>query len=89
MAVLTSVESAWPKAKEVLSRIRAEAETPEHINDQPNTKPAAHLARELKNPRFNKLDHGPIAAAKMGLPVIEAECKFFAAWICQLRALAN
>ena len=89
VAVLAGVESTWSKAQEVLSRVRAAAETPEYINDQPETKPAAHLARELKNPRFNKLDHGPIAAAKMGLPVIEAECKFFAAWIKQLRGLSN
>ncbi len=88
VAALVSVEITWAKAGEVLSRIRAAAETPEHINDQPDTKPAAHLAHELKNPRFNKLDHGPNAAAKMGLSVIEAECKFFAAWINQLRNLA-
>lgn len=89
VAVLVGVETSWAKAREMLARIRAAAETPEHINDQPDTKPAAHLERALRNPRFNKLDHGPIAAAKMGLPVIEAECKFFAAWISQLRKLAN
>jgi hypothetical protein len=89
VAVLTRVETGWAKAGEALSRVRAAVETPGHINGHPDTKPAAHLARELKNPRFNKLDHGPIAAAKMGLPIIEAECKFFAAWIKQLRGLAN
>jgi len=89
VATLVSVEKNWATAQVNLSRVRAEAETPEHINDQPETKPAAHLARVLKSPKFSKLDHGPIAAAKMGLPVIEAECKFFAAWINQLRSLAN
>ncbi len=86
---LVSVETEWAMASKSLSRIRGSAETPEHINDQPETKPAAHLARELKNPLFGKLNHGPLAAAKMGLPIIEDECKFFAAWIRQLRGLAT
>jgi hypothetical protein len=89
VTTLVSVEKAWALAVTSLSRIRADVETPEHINDQPETHPAAHLAGELKAPKFSKLDHGPIAAAKMGLPVIEAECKFFAAWINQLRSLST
>jgi hypothetical protein len=89
VATLVSVEKSWATAQVSLSRVRAEAETPEHINDQPETKPAAHLARLLKSPKFSKLDHGPIAAAKMGLTIIEAECKFFAAWSNQLRNLSN
>ncbi len=86
---LVSVEKEWGVASKNLSRIRDSAETPEHINDQPETKPAAHLARELKNPRFGKLNHGPLAAEKMGLPIIEAKCKYFASWINKLRSLSK
>ncbi len=89
VATLVKVEKNWASAETVLAHIREKAETPEHINDRPETKPAAHLARALKSPKFNKPNHGALAASKMGLDIIEAECKFFAAWINQLRSLSN
>lgn len=85
---LTSVERSWARSAAELGTIRQRADTPEHINEKPETKPAAHLERLLKSPRFNKVDHGPIAAARMGLPCIERECLYFAAWLQRLRALA-
>ena len=85
---LTSVERSWARNTVELSTIRQQAQTPEHINDQPETKPAAHLERLLKSPRFSKVDHGPIAAARMGLPCLERECLHFAAWLRRLRELA-
>ena len=88
MATLTRLEPAWQAASDVLTAARAAAESPEHINDRPETKPAAHLERELKNPGFRKRRHGPVAAQKIGLAKIEAECAFFAAWLSQIRALA-
>lgn len=86
---LTQVERGWQVASEALTAVRAAAESPEHINDSPQTKPAAHLERELKNPRYRKALHGPSAARKIGLARIEAECAFFAEWLTQLRALAQ
>ena len=59
----------------ICSPARAAAESREHINDRPVTKPAAHLEHEL-----NK----PIAEQK-----IKAECGFFAARLAQIRALAS
>lgn len=87
VVTLTGVERNWVRHTAVLSTIRRDADTPEHINDRPETKPAAHLERLLKSPRFSKLDHGPIAAARMGLPCIEQECLHFAAWLQRIRAL--
>ncbi|MFZ4858015.1 MAG: DUF4276 family protein [Desulfuromonadaceae bacterium] len=86
---LTRVEPAWQAAAAVLTAIRSAAESPEHINDRPETKPAAHLERELSNPGYRKRRHGPIAAQKIGLSKIEAECAFFAAWLAQIRGLAQ
>jgi hypothetical protein len=88
VVTLSSVEKLWGVATDRLAAIRQKVETPEHINDHPETKPAAHLARELRNPRFSKVDHGPIAAGRIGLSKIESECKHFAAWVQKLRALA-
>ena len=84
---LVEVESTWGGAVEALTAARNAAATPEHINDRPETKPAAHLERELKNPNYRKRRHGPIAAQKIGLNKIEEECVFFAAWLAQIRAL--
>ncbi len=90
VAALTQVNHSWSKTSiERLVAIRAAAASPEHINDRPETKPAAHLERELTAPRYSKRTHGPIAAQKIGLAKIEAECAFFAAWLVQIRELAQ
>jgi len=73
----------------ILIAVRAASMSPEHINDHPDTKPAAHLERELKNPSYRKCRHGPIAAKKIGLTKIEAECAFFAGWLAELRRLVG
>jgi hypothetical protein len=90
VTALTQVSSSWSKKSiERLVEIRAASESPEHINNRPETKPAAHLERELNNPSYRKRRHGPIAAQKIGLAKIEAECAFFAAWLAQIRKLAQ
>ena len=86
---LARVESSWQAATAALTAVRNAAESPEHINDRPETKPAAHLERELTNPSYRKRRHGPIAAQKIGLTKIESECAFFAAWLAQIRELAQ
>lgn len=86
---LTRVEPSWHVAHATLTAARLAVESPEHINNRPDTKPAAHLERELNNPSYRKRRHGPIAAQKIGLPRIEAECAFFAAWLTQIRMLAR
>jgi hypothetical protein len=82
---LIALEEVWKKSKNILQKIRNNAESPEHINDSPSTKPAAHLERELKDPPYKKTRHGPIAAKKIGLSRIESECQFFKSWIEKLR----
>ena len=84
---LTQLEAEWAKATAVLLKIKNAAQSPEHINDKPETKPAAHLERELTSPKYRKTRHGPIAAQKMGLAKIEAECAFFAAWLNKIRQI--
>lgn len=79
----------WQSAAEPLAKARRAAKTPEHINDRPETKPAAHLAKHLRHPGFRKALHGPQIAAKIGLYRIETECLFFADWVRRLRELAT
>lgn len=89
VTTLTNSESNWRGSEAALHLARNAVESPEHINERPDTKPAAHLERELKNPSFHKRRHGPILAKRIGLTKIENECKFFANWLNQIRALAD
>lgn len=85
---LTALEVGWSGAAGKLQAIRESAETPEHINNGPTTKPAARLAQNLTLPNYSKTLHGPIAVSLIGLPRIEQECRYFAGWLASLRALA-
>lgn len=85
---LVSLEKQWAGAREILESVRNQAESPEHINDSPETKPAAHLESKLLQPKFRKTRHGPLAARNIGLSKIESECAFFAAWLNKIRQLA-
>jgi hypothetical protein len=87
VARLIELEVGWAGAIEDLKKVRDAAVSPEHINDGPNTKPAAHLQRCLVNPKFRKALHGPLAAEQITLEKIERECPFFAGWILQLRGV--
>lgn len=87
VAALTTIEVAWAGAAQGLAGVRAAAASPEHINDGPATKPSAHLGTLLRGPGYSKLRHGPIAAERIGLARMEAECPHFANWIARLRAL--
>lgn len=82
---LTSIESGWSSALRQLQAVRAASESPEHINDGPTTKPAARLETILRSPSYRKVLHGPRAAEQITLTKIETECRFFAAWLQQLR----
>lgn len=84
---LSAVETGWSTALTPLRQARAAAATPEHINDGHDTKPSARLEALLRIPPYRKLRHGPIAAERIGLGRIEAECLRFAAWLARLRAL--
>jgi len=87
VTVLTATYETWHPAASALLNVRNAAPTPEHINEHPDTKPSAHLERELKLPRYKKALHGPIAAQNIGLTKIAAECKFFAGWLKSIRQL--
>jgi len=86
---ISSAEASWNSKVKRLTEIRSKVMSPEHINDSPETKPAAHLERELNHPRFSKTRHGPSIATEIGLSKIESECQFFARWIKKLREWGN
>lgn len=87
VASLASIETGWTASLGALVQARAEAPTPEEINNGHDTKPSARLGSLLRSPSFRKLRHGPIAAERIGLPRMEAECPHFAGWMTSLRKL--
>lgn len=82
---LVEIEPAWRAAAEPLWAIRAGVDSPEYINDGPQTHPAARL--KMLKPGFEKVLHGPVAAARIGLDRIRAECKHFGNWLARMERL--
>lgn len=87
VGALAAVETGWAASVGALDRARAGVATPEDINDGHETKPSARLESLLRSPSYRKLRHGPIAAERIGLARMEAECPHFAAWLARLRML--
>lgn len=87
VVALCKTESAWSGSFAALSSVRAAAETPEHINDGFDTKPSKRLEHLLHHPGYRKTLHGPKAAERITLAVMERECVHFGAWMNWLRRL--
>lgn len=85
---LSQVEPTWGKNLVKLRAVRAAAQSPEHINDGFETKPSRRL-ENLLHPSYKKTAHGPRAAQKITLEVIEQECAHFRKWMNSVRQLAN
>jgi hypothetical protein len=83
---LVEIEPAWRAAAEPLREIRAGVDSPEYINDGVRTHPSARLKTLLK-PHFEKVLHGPVAAARIGLDRIRVECKHFGNWLARIERL--
>lgn len=85
---LAQTEPAWLVSQGQLARVRADFATPEHINDSYETKPSRRLEKLLQ-PGYKKTRHGPLAAERVTLPVMERECLHFHGWMDSLRALGG
>jgi Domain of unknown function (DUF4276) len=67
--------------------IRDSFEDPEQINEGPQTAPSKRIAQLF--PDYRKVLHGPVAAKRIGMETIRAECPHFDAWYRQLERLAT
>ena len=70
---------------EKLCKIRDEAETPEHINNNPNTAPSKRILSIY--PEYNKIIDGYHVADDIGINVMRKECRHFDGWISRLLEL--
>jgi Domain of unknown function (DUF4276) len=87
VAALSRVEPNWQSKMPQLQTIRSAFETPEHINNSYERKPSKRLEETL-TPKYKKTFHGPLAAEKITLSKMEAECVHFHGWMTKLRALS-
>jgi hypothetical protein len=67
--------------------IRDGFETPEHINDSPESAPSKQVQNLV--PEYQKPLFGRAAASAIGLPAISAACPHFRAWLSDLEALGS
>lgn len=85
---LCAIEPNWLAGLRDLKVVRDSVETPEQINDGYETKPSKRLEDTLI-PKYKKTIHGPRAAERITLSVIERECSHFRTWMEVLRGLAK
>ncbi|GAA4357470.1 DUF4276 family protein [Variovorax defluvii] len=70
-----------------LAAIRAAVDSPEHINEAPQTAPSKRI--EGLFPAYRKRLHGPTAAQRIGIERIRRECPHFDRWVAELEAFAR
>ena len=70
-----------------LQRVRSRFETPEDINDHSTTAPSKRISQVVR--RYNKVAHGPIVAAEVGLEKMRSACPRFGVWLARLEALGR
>lgn len=83
---LILTEPSWSRHLAKLKAVRSDFDTPEHINDGYETKPSKRLENILQ-PQYKKTRHGPLAAEKITLNMMEQECVHFKGWMNKLRGL--
>jgi hypothetical protein len=70
-----------------LQKIRDQFQTPEDIDDDPNTAPSKRVLK--LHPSYRKPLDGTLAAQAVGVDAMRRECPHFRAWIERLEALAK
>lgn len=68
-------------------RIREPFDTPEDINDNPNTAPSKQVLRVYAS--YRKVLDGTLAAGAVGICKMREECPHFRGWLEQLEALEH
>ncbi|WP_242688522.1 DUF4276 family protein [Photorhabdus tasmaniensis] len=68
-----------------LQAIKAQFDSPEDINNSPQTAPSKRILAIF--PNYNKPLHGPIIAGDIGLDTIRSQCLHFNQWLNKIIAL--
>ncbi len=71
-----------------LQAVNLQYETPEHINNKPETAPSKRL-EQLYGSVYNKKLIGPLVTKNIGLGRLREACPRFGAWVTKLEALGQ
>lgn len=77
------------QAVRTLQTIASQYETPELINDGPQTAPSKRIMASFPDYEKAKTTFGPQLAAKIGLSVIRDRCPHFNEWLSKLESLES
>ena len=69
-----------------LIEVRSQFDSPENINDSPETAPSKRILSIFPQGTYSKTEHGPLIAEEIGLDVIRQQCPAFNEWISKLEA---
>jgi hypothetical protein len=68
-----------------LAAVRSAYQSPEEINERPDSHPSAHINRLIRG--YEKPFHGALIALDITLATIRQECSHFDSWVRRLEAL--
>jgi hypothetical protein len=84
---VSQFEIDFPGAIEKLKTIRGQFQTPEEIDDGPDTAPSKRILKVL--PDYEKPVSGPAIAKRIGLSTLRRECRHFDRWIERIEAASQ
>jgi hypothetical protein len=79
-------ELGRPKLEKSFNNIRKQFNSPEEINDNPQTSPSHRILKLF--PKYEKPIHGVLISLEIGLDQIKHSCPHFGEWLAKLEALA-
>ena len=81
------VQDGWSNAvHQALSDVASAYESPEHINDSPETAPSKRILKIFPEGAYSKTEHGPLIAESIGIDAIRGKCPAFNEWVGRLQA---
>lgn len=84
------VEDGWSETVRArLAGVAQAFDSPEQINDGPETAPSKRILAIFPDGSYSKPEHGPLIAEAIGVDAIRSKCPGFDAWIGRLQAWGN
>lgn len=80
-------KDGWSGAVEkALTAVAQAFQSPEDINDSPETAPSRRILKIFPEGTYSKIEHGPLIAESIGIDAIRAKCPAFNEWVGKLQA---
>ena len=81
------VQDGWNEdVHQALSDVALAFQSPEHINDGPETAPSKRILKIFPDGTYSKTEHGPLIPESIGIERIRAKCPAFNEWVGKLQA---